>query len=245
MGISEEIYEMTNNLLTTISSKKALLFDLFHTLTPLEPTWKTAPSTSGMLGVSREDWNRQLLECSRERLVGKMTDPLKIIRDLAHAIDPTISEDTIVRTTENRINQFAKSLINIPQVNVDVLTELKRSGKKLALISNADVMEAQGWGQSPIAKLFHETLFSCHVGWAKPEPEIYNLCMQQLGLAPDECIFVGDGGSNEHEGARACGITTVMVTGIIKELWPNKVEGRMTQADYVIENLSELLDSEM
>ncbi len=200
--------------------------------------------TSDILGVSKEDWNRQLLECSRDRLVGKITDPHQIIRRMAHAINPTISEDLIVRATENRINRFAGALINIPTTTVEVLTALRRSGKKLALISNADVMEAQAWEQSPIADLFHATLFSCHVGSAKPEPEIYNLCLRQLDVCPDECMFVGDGGSRELEAARACGITTVMVTGIIKELWPNKIEERKKHADFVIENLSELLDGD-
>ena len=94
---------MTTDLTSTISSKTAVLFDLFHTLTALESTWSSGPMTHEMLGVSKEDWNRQLLECSRDRLVGKMTDPHQIIRRLARTIDPAISEDLIVRATENRI----------------------------------------------------------------------------------------------------------------------------------------------
>ena len=232
---------MTTDLTSTISSKTAVLFDLFHTLTALESTWSSGPMTHEMLGVSKEDWNRQLLECSRDRLVGKMTDPHQIIGRLARAIDPAISEDLIVRATENRIRRFAGALVNIPPTTVAVLTALRRAGKKLALISNADVMEVQAWEQSPIADLFHATLFSCHVGCAKPEPEIYSLCLHQLDICADECVFVGDGGSHELEGARDCGITTVMVTGIIKELWPDRIEERQAHADFVIEHLSDLL----
>ena len=232
---------MNQNLISIVNSKTAVFFDLFHTLTSLESTWSSRPTTSEMLGVSREDWNKQLLECSRDRLVGQITDPYQIIRRMAHAINPNISEDLIVQATENRIRRFAKSLINIPLTIVEILRTLRRSGKKLALISNADVMEVQAWEQSPIAEIFHAVLFSCHVGSAKPEPEIYNLCLRQLDVCPDECMFVGDGGSNELEGARACGITTVMITGIIKELWPDRIEGRKKHADFVIENLSELL----
>ena len=33
-----------------------------------------------------------------------------------------------------------------------------------------------------------------------------------------------------------------MITGIIKELWPDKIASRKADADYVIERLSELLD---
>jgi len=54
-----------------IDAKKAVIFDLFHTLTSLESTLGPGRrTTSEMLGVSREDWNDQLLRKSRDRLVG-------------------------------------------------------------------------------------------------------------------------------------------------------------------------------
>jgi hypothetical protein len=37
-------------------------------------------------------------------------------------------------------------------------------------------------------------------------------------------------------------MTTVMVTGVMQSLWPDRVTARLHQADYVIERLSELLD---
>jgi len=235
---------MNADLTSTIRSKKAVLFDLFHTLTALESTWSSGPMTSEVLGVSKEHWNRQLLECSRDRLVGSMTDPYQIIRRMAHAIDPSIPDDLVRRATENRIRRFAAALVSIPPATVDVLRALRGAGKKLALISNADAMEAQAWPQSPIADLFHAALFSCHVGYAKPEPEIYDLCLDQLDVCADECVFVGDGGSRELEGAHHCGITTVMMAGIIKELWPDTIEERKTHADFVIERLSELVSAD-
>jgi len=101
-------------------------------------------------------------------------------------------------------------------------------------------MEAQAWDRSPVVDMFDTTLFSCHVGLVKPEPEIYNMAMRNLNVQAQDSIFVGDGGSNELKGARNCGLTTVMITGIIKEIWPDKIEARKKDADFVIENISEL-----
>ena len=39
----------------------------------------------------------------------------------------------------------------------------------------------------------------------------------------------------------AVGGVTVMVTGIIKQIWPHRIEESRADADYVIEHLSELL----
>jgi hypothetical protein len=90
-----------------VANKKALIFDLFHTLTALESTWTKAPMTSEILGVSKEDWNSQLLEKSRDRLTGADKDPFQINKMMAHAIDPTIPEELIRKATSIRIKRFA------------------------------------------------------------------------------------------------------------------------------------------
>ena len=231
-----------NDLPSIIESKRAVLFDLFHTLTALELTWSSGPLTHQLLGVSKEAWNEQLQEKSRSRLAGQIKDPIAIIRTMAHTIDPTISEVTIAAAVKNRVERFAGALINVPQETLSVLCILRSRGKKLGLIGNADVMEIAAWDRSPMAPLFDTVVFSCHVGWVKPEREIYEACMAELQVSPNQCVFVGDGGMRELEGARQLGIVTVMITGIIKEMWPDKIEERKTHADFIIEKLSELVN---
>jgi putative hydrolase of the HAD superfamily len=224
-----------------VANKKALIFDLFHTLTALESTWTTAPMTSEILGVSKEDWNSQLLEKSRDRLTGADKDPFQINKMMAHAIDPTIPEELIRKATSIRIKRFAGALINIPENTIGTLKALKANGKKIGLVSNADVSEIKAWPQSPISELFDSTIMSCYVGMVKPEANIYNLSLKQLGLQPNECIFIGDGGSNELKGAKSVGLNTIMIGGIIRGIWPEKIEERKKHADHYIENIDELI----
>lgn len=40
----------------------------------------------------------------------------------------------------------------------------------------------------------------------KPDPAIYLLACRRLGVAPEDCVFVGDGGDRELEGAAAVGM---------------------------------------
>jgi putative hydrolase of the HAD superfamily len=230
------------DLSRTIEAKPVILFDLFHTLTSLETTWDgDRPFTSDMLGISREEWDRQLIACSRDRLIGKKTDPVEIVAGVAPARKPALPMDPIRPAPENRIARFAAALVHMPQETRDVLTELKRRGKRIGLASNADVMEVAAWKECPVRDLFDAAVFSCHAGCAKPEPAIYELALRQLGEGPGDAVFVGDGGSDELRGARELGITTVMITGIIRELWPERIPSRQRDADYVIERLGELL----
>ena len=223
-----------------VKQKNAIIFDLFHTLTAPEVTAPNGQSTSAILGLDVSKWNEQLMEKSKERLKGFEKDPYKIIRNLAHAINPDISEDLIVKATNNRIKRFDDALINMPLKNQDAIKALKRIGKKVALLSNADVVEAAAWEKSPIASYFDVVIFSCNVGFVKPEVEIYHLCLERLRERPEACLFVGDGGSNEFIGARQVGLTTVMTTGIIENLWPHKIADIQKNADFVIKELSEL-----
>jgi FMN phosphatase YigB (HAD superfamily) len=82
------------------------------------------------------------------------------------------------------------------------------------------------------------------VGLAKPEPEIFEYCLNELRLKPADCIYVADGSFNELTAARSLGFTTVMVAGVIREIWPEKILGRAKEAHYMIEELVELLPNE-
>jgi len=224
-----------------ISEKKAIIFDLFHTLASVEYAWPHRATTSGILGVSQEKWNEQLLEKSPERLRGKVKDPFTIVRQMAHAVDPQIPLDLVEKATKNRIEIFRGAMLRIPDPTRKTLQKLKDEGKRLGLLSNADVIEVASWNESPIASFFNSALFSCETGFIKPERQIYEMSLRQLSVTPEDAVFVGDGGSHELEGAKEMGITTVFVAGWIRELWPEKIEARKKLAHFSIENIQELV----
>ncbi len=226
-------------LLKLLKNKKAVIFDLFHTLTSFDQSGR--PWSANILGITHEQWTRQLVEKSPDRLLGRIKDPFIIIESLAHAIDPNIPYDKIKEATENRLQGMREAIVNISEENITALQLLKDSGKKLSLISNADYLEIHSWDESPLASIFDCTIFSCQVGFVKPQHEIYKLGLHQLNVKASETVFVGDGGSNELVGARELGMTTVMMTGIIKRLWPDLIVKRKDQANYIIESLNELI----
>lgn len=223
-----------------VDYKRAIIFDLFHTLTAIESNW--GPMTHEILGFTHEEWDSQLLENSPERLTGQLTDPTEIISTLARRINPDIDDTTIAKAVESRLARFAKAVIEIPEETVNTLKILRYRGKKIGLISNAEKSEVLAWPKSPISPLFDVALFSCDVGMLKPQPEIYQKCLQILEVKPEDAIFVGDGGSGELDGARRVGLTAVMLAGIVGHTWPDKIEKRKSQADYVVENIAELVD---
>lgn len=220
---------------------RGVIFDLFHTLTARESEWSELPSTCELLGIDRAAWDRVLLESSRWRLVGAVRDPGEIVGRLVRHLIPGIADDRVAQVLEMRTRRFADIFARIPPTSTRTLDSLRRAGMKLALLSNADALEIAAYSDSCLARRFDVEVFSCDVGCAKPEPKIYALCLERLGLAPGECVFVGDGGSDELRGARAAGLRTVFMSGAIEELWPERVAPRRALADHHIRGIPELL----
>lgn len=221
-------------------SVRGVIFDLFHTLTGRESEWSDLPATWKILGVDRRAWDRAL-NAAHWRLTGKVRDPFVILRRLASELDPAISDARVREAVEIRLRRFRDTMRSIPRENVDTLKRLRTAGLRLGLISNADVIEVAGWNDGPLAGLFDVEIFSCEVGLAKPEPAIYHRCLDALELAPEQCCFVGDGGSDELIAAREIGLKTVFVSGVIAELWPERIAHRRETSDHHIEWVPEIL----
>jgi putative hydrolase of the HAD superfamily len=210
---------------------RGVLFDLFHTLTGVESE-SDLPPTCAVLGIERRVWDEQLVLRSRWRLCGEERDPERIIRTLVNEIDPSIPDEVVRRAVDHRVRRFRQTLERVPAKNVEALKRLRAAGFRLGLVSNADAMEVAAWLDTPLAGLFDAEVFSCHAGCAKPDPEIFQRCLDALGLPASECVFAGDGGSNELEAARALGMKTIFVSGVLEDLWPDRVPARRALADH-------------
>ena len=219
---------------------RGVIFDLFHTLTARESEWSSIPATCDLLGVDRRDWDRVLIETSRWRLVGEERDPFTIFRRLVDQVVPSMPDERVRSVLAQRTKRFRECFENIPAANVAMLRRLRKAGLKLALLSNADVLDVAAYAGSALGGLFDVEVFSCDAGCAKPEPEIYRACLQALDLGASDCIFVGDGGSDELAGAKAVGLRTVFVSGVIAELWPERIAPRLAAADHHIEQAWEV-----
>jgi putative hydrolase of the HAD superfamily len=221
---------------------RGVIFDLFHTLTALESEWSDEPATCEVLGFDRAVWDKVLTESSRWRLAGEERDPYAILSRLARQVDPAIEEGLIRRALRTRIRRFEQVFQRIPPENVESLARLRAAGCRLALLSNADAMEVAAYSRGQLAGMFDVEIFSCDAGCAKPEKEIFHACLDALRLSASDCVFVGDGGSDELRGAKAVGLRTVFVSGVIEELWPDRIAERRAVADHHVRSIPEVVE---
>jgi putative hydrolase of the HAD superfamily len=64
----------------------------------------------------------------------------------------------------------------------------------------------------PLDTRFDAVVISCEVGLSKPDPRIYQLCLDRLGLRAPETLFVDDRADNV-EGAARLGLRTLQFEG--------------------------------
>lgn len=196
---------------------RAVCFDLFNTLVNVGavPT-HIGGATAEVLGVEASAWNKACFSDDHE--ICHPTNHLDVIRTLAHRLDPQIPLGRIEDATRQRQARFDYALTThvSPDV-VNTLRKLRDQGYQIALISNASTAEVQAWPESPLRSLFDVSVFSCDVGMKKPDPAIYHYTVEQLGVDTHNCVFVGDGGSDEHHGAHASGMKPLWLTCHLSE----------------------------
>src|SRR5690349_17857850 len=90
-----------------------------------------------------------------------------------------------------------------------VLRAVKQRGLRTALISDCTHELPAFLPSMPIAPLLDVNVFSVEVGRCKPDPLIYLEACWRMRVAPEECLYIGDGGSHELTGAAAVGMTAV------------------------------------
>lgn len=92
-----------------------------------------------------------------------------------------------------------KSWTRVNPAMLDWAAELKAGGFRLGIISNM-VKEILAYMQAIFTwlqgDLFASQVFSCVWRVVKPDPRIYRISLEQMGLSAEECLFIDDTEAN-------------------------------------------------
>lgn len=188
---------------------KAVIFDLFETLiTEWGHKKYTKNEMCSDLGLEREKFDIYWNEKEEDRYSGKISFADSILY-VCEKCGKHIDDSVLSKITDKRIK--TKSLC-FEYVSPDVyrlLNHLKTMGLRLAIVSNCSSEEVKVIRQSKIYQYFDQVILSYEVKMQKPDVRIYKASADLLGVTVDECIFVGDGGSNELAGAKLAGMEAI------------------------------------
>jgi len=226
---------------------RALIFDLFGTLVLFRPKVPTL-QVAGTAWRSTMEWMRgqvehELPEVPFEafvRVVMSVTEEIVRARPPEYhevpsrerfqrvlvelGLEGPLTEQTAERLCRQHMAHLAAST-EMPAEHGDVLRRL-RAEYQTALVSNFDhgptahrILAHHG-----IDELFGATVISADFGRRKPHPAIFSAALDQLGIGPDEALFIGDTVVDDVCGARSVGMDVVWIDAAGEGLPPGSPE---------------------
>lgn len=195
---------------------RAVIFDMYETLvTQLQSPLYYGTQIAQDLGLKPEEFLPDWRKTEADRATGKRTFE-EVMEQLLHQhgiYTPEIHSRVVTRRMAVQADCFAYLHPRI----LPMLQELKNRGIRIGLITNCFSEEAKLIRESELFPFFDAACLSWEEGVRKPDPAIYRICLEKLGIPAEHCLYAGDGGSRELEAAGALGMKAVQVTWYRRE----------------------------
>ena len=181
-----------------------MIFDLWNTIAewPHERWAEVRPRVAERFGLSPEEFDsRWYGELAKTRETRPFADVLALL---------DVTPEAAAEVVSMRREVTRQGLVPVPGA-VETLAALRERGLKTGLITVCSEDVALLWPETDFHGLFDVEVFSATCGLRKPDPRIYRLALDELGVAAGEALFVGDGANDELAGAERVGMTAVGV----------------------------------
>ena len=190
---------------------KAVIFDMFETLVSLfEGRTYFGEHIAADVGTDPAAFRKEWHSIENDRSIGKYTieEGLEVVLKRLDIYSP----EKVELAASKRRDSLDDTFNGIPDATFEMLDELKKRDVRIGLITNTFSDERDFIRASKLFPYFDVALISYEQGVCKPDLEIYGRMTKQLGLKPEECLYVGDGGSKELYAARDAGMHPVQCT---------------------------------
>lgn len=187
---------------------QAVIFDMYETLvTQLCSPLYFGAQIAGDLGLAPEVFLPGWRETEEARTIGMLTfeDVMSMLMHRYGVYTPELYRQVVERRLAAQRDCFSRLH---PQI-LPMLQTLKSAGIKIGLITNCFSEEARLIRESELFPNFDAPCISWELGVRKPDPAIFRICLEQLGIPAENCLYVGDGGSRELETASSLGMQAV------------------------------------
>ncbi len=166
-------------------------------------------------------------ECDEEGLMGLLRDPTHEMEARSLPKDHFLEKAFELTGYRGDPAFFVKSWQEIFTPNLPVMDWIRRldeAGHRLCLLSNTNQLHVDHFlpTYAETFDRFDGHVFSHEAGYAKPEPEIYDLAVETLGLSPEETFYLDDKPENVAMG-REKGFQAVLYEG--QPVWNAQNDG--------------------
>ena len=189
-----------------------MVFDLFGTLAD-EPTSKsiiTNQIISAKFNIPYGEFEKYWQDSVIDRLSGSLESTNTYFSVMLSELGITVDSSLIDFAVGAR-RLFATEVLQPRESATHSISELKRLGFQIGMVSNCGIEIVEAWQNSKFPSLIDHSILSAKVGLIKPDPQIYSLVCERLKINANECLYIGDGGDWELTGAESFGMTAALL----------------------------------
>lgn len=186
----------------------AVIFDFFGTLTMAMTRGPAHDQAAAALGCEPTAFKAMLDRTYPDRASGRFHDAGTALRHIASQLGRFPSPAQVAKAVQLTTHGVRTATRLRPDA-VATLRRLRDLGLRTGLVSDCTQELPAMLPSLPIAGLLDATVFSVYLGVVKPDPALFLTACRRLGVGPQQCLYVGDGGGRELSGARAVGMTAV------------------------------------
>lgn len=190
-----------------VDGVRACLVDVYETLIRYDFAAHSR-RLAALAGADLADWQRAQIGLNSAFDSGQLSTPEVITRLLdSCGISPRPGlVDALARANQD----YLRDGCGLYDDAVPFLRELRAGGVKIALVSNCGADTRPLLTDLEVISLADHAILSCEVGYAKPQPEIYERALDALGVPAAGAVLVDDQPSY-CAGAQAVGIRAIQV----------------------------------
>ncbi|MGC5054489.1 HAD family hydrolase [Micromonospora sp. DT48] len=185
---------------------RAVLFDFFGTLTGPVQRGAGHLSIAELLGCPPDIFLKVLDSSFYDRASGRFGSVEASLRWVCAQVG-VHPPATALRAAAAARHQAIRAETRLRDEAVPTLRALRRRGVRTGVISDCTHELPLLLPELAVARLLDVQVFSVQVGRCKPDTALYLDACARLGLSPQDCLYVGDGGSQELTGAQRTGMS--------------------------------------
>lgn len=219
----------------------AVIFDLFGTLIFNRP-WgdEMNAAVAAALDAPVEGFLREWGKTGHLRTIGAYASVGDNIEQVCRTLGVAVTPQQVERAVAIRLDYTRRNLRPKPGA-MELLRRLRAMGLKAGLLSNCTPEVPIVWQEMPLHPLFDAAVFSCAVGMAKPQPEMFELVCRELVTPPQRCAYVADNADGELDAALDHGLYPVLLRPSEGEVAPRGAESWQGPAIDTLPELREYL----
>lgn len=197
----------SDSSISRMDNVELVCFDLWRTLIPATIDFQYLKNLSNQQNVSLSDF------ISRYEFA-TMRSSFSSIDEMYSAVISEFpnSSSSVLKKTFFEIYNNRVDLIKFYDDVLPTLSALKKSGFKLALVTNSEYsIKPLTLNSLPLEDFFDFFAWSFEVGSVKPDRKIFDFVLSEANVLPENSVMVGDSPNSDILGAVNVGMNAVLI----------------------------------